>query len=302
MRLREIQEILIESIPDLSVLAVTVQTNPPQNPPQVRISNILNINRAFAKLEKSGLFQASINQLRKTSLFNNHNDTIVVSNQEYGTISFELNKLKDSALNLKDALTDILKSPALDGNISVSIKIKEIRGLDDLESIITQLKKVIQLPLSEYEQGGEIKIANFDSGSFWIDLILPTTASVTLIGSIAWAGAVIYKKYLEAFAFRKYVEGLDIQKEHINDLKEAAKKKIDLDIEAEAKLIQNEFFNSEDAEQLNRLKLSIKEYSKLIQKGVEIKPALTAPEQVSNLFPSYKPLELIESKVKKIEG
>jgi isocitrate dehydrogenase len=132
--------------------------------------------------------------------------------------------------------------------------------------------------------------------------MLPASSCVTLVGSIAWAGAVIYKKYLEAYAFRQYVKGLEIQAEHLQVIADAAKKKINLDIEAEAKLIQNEYFAGGDSEQLNRLKLSIKESSKLIKKGVEIKPALTAPEKISNLFPKYKPLELLESKIKKIEN
>jgi hypothetical protein len=42
--------------------------------------------------------------------------------------------------------------------------------------------------------------------------------------------------------------------------------------------------------------------SELIQKGVEIQPSLHTPENVSNLFPNYKLLNLIESKTKQIEN
>ena len=61
-------------------------------------------------------------------------------------------------------------------------------------------------------------------------------------------------------------------------IKEAAEREIEMAIELEAKAIQEEFFDSQDNEQLQRLKFSIKESADLIRKGVEIQPALTAPE------------------------
>jgi hypothetical protein len=46
--------------------------------------------------------------------------------------------------------------------------------------------------------------------------------------------------------------------------------------------------------------MGIKDLAGLIEKGAEIHPALTAPEDVKNLFPDFTKLELIESKQKLI--
>lgn len=272
------------------------------NPQQFRLSNVLKANQAIKALEIIGLFESEIEALRKTSFFNNASNEIVVNGQEYSNIIELFNKIRQASFMLLQVLNKTLSTAGLDGEKTVSIKFITIGNFGDLEKYVAQLIKVIQIPLSDFREGGQIQIVNFDSGTFWFDILLPTTSCVTLVGSIAWAGAVIYKKWLEAFAFKKYAEGLEIQMDHLENLKNAAKKKIDQDIEAEAKLIQNEYFTPEDMEQLARLKLSIKEYSKLIQKGVEINPALTAPENVSNLFPNYKLLNLLDSKIKKIEN
>jgi len=297
MRLREIQKTLSEINLELESTQKVAA-----NPPQFQLSNVIKVNYSIGLLEKIGLFKTQINDLKTTSFYNSPNDVIIVTNQEHSKILGLLHTIQQSVALLLTALQQAVGSSQLAGDTTVSIKFDKIEGFDDSESLIAQVKKVIQIPLSEFREGGEIKIINFDSGSFWIDIMLPASSCVTLVGSIAWAGAVIYKKWLEAYAFRQYVKGLEIQAEHLQVLADAAKKKIDLDIEAEARSIQNEFLTPGDNEQLNRLKLSIKESSKLIQKGVEIKPALTAPEKISNLFPKYKPLELLESKIKKIEN
>ena len=72
-------------------------------------------------------------------------------------------------------------------------------------------------------------------------------------------------------------------------------------IEAEARALYNESFEGDDNEQIERLKLSIKMLSNLIEKGAEIHPALNQPEQVSNLFPDMKKLNSLESRIKKLE-
>lgn len=56
-----------------------------------------------------------------------------------------------------------------------------------------------------------------------------------------------------------------------------------------------------DNEQIERLKMSIRTFSNLIERGAEIHPALQVPETVSNLYPNYKQLETISSKIKQIE-
>ena len=72
-------------------------------------------------------------------------------------------------------------------------------------------------------------------------------------------------------------------------------------IDAEANSLYNENFKGDNNEQIGRLKLSIKMFSNLIDKGAEIHPALNQPESVKNLYPKMANLKRLESKIKKIE-
>jgi hypothetical protein len=248
-------------------------------------------------LDSNAIARDYVQQLKDLGYLDFSDRVLNLTNSAASQVMGLINQIKYQVGIVQDTIRDSFHFIELDDN-TISIKIESLKKFSDLKDIADKLKKTIELPVGEFEEGGEIEIINFDSGSFWFDILLPTSASVVLVGSIAWAGAVIYKKYQEAFAFKSYAKGLVIQEEHLEALKDAAAKKISLDIETEAKLIQSEFYNSSDNEQLERLKLSIKEYSELIQKGVQIQPAITAPENISNLFPNYKTLDLIESKQK----
>ena len=65
--------------------------------------------------------------------------------------------------------------------------------------------------------------------------------------------------------------------------------------------LYNENFEGDNNEQIERLKLSIKMFSNLIDKGAEIHPALNQPESVKNLYPKMDNLQALESKIKKLE-
>jgi hypothetical protein len=85
-------------------------------------------------------------------------------------------------------------------------------------------------------------------------------------------------------------------------LREASKKQLDLLVEAEAQNLQANYYSGEDPERIQRLILSIESMSKLIDKGTEIYPNLLASESLKSVFPSFKNLNLIESKTKQIKN
>jgi hypothetical protein len=265
----------------------------------ITVNNYTDFSNALHYFELNNIGKPYFDSLRNTGIFNHSQLSLTIAQPTAAQIHNLINQILASINIVKEVIKNSFHFTEIDENV-ISIKFLKLKNFAELESYLEKLKKAIDLPVGEFKEGGEVKILNFDSGTFWIDILLPTSASVLLIGSIAWAGAVIFKKYQEAFLFKSYAESVEIKKEHLKALAEAADKKIQLDIEAEAKLIQNEFFDPNDNDQLGRLKLSIKEYSELIAKGVEIQPSLLAPENVSNLFPNYKAIDLVVSKVKEL--
>jgi len=86
--------------------------------------------------------------------------------------------------------------------------------------------------------------------------------------------------------------------EAIAELNKASIKNV---IEAEAQYIQSQFFKDNLPENLETLKNSIRIFADMIDKGAEIKPALTAGEELKSLFPVNP--QLVESKaIKQIEN
>ncbi|MEQ8561190.1 MAG: hypothetical protein RID18_06750, partial [Cytophagales bacterium] len=96
----------------------------------------------------------------------------------------------------------------------------------------------------------------------------------------------------------EHVKSLELANEQKVAFIEAQKKQLELLVQTEAKIISDEYYKETNPEDLERLKHSIVTVSELINKGLEIHPSLNTPEQVSNLFPDFKNLNLIESRTK----
>ena len=179
----------------------------------------------------------------------------------------------------------------------INIKMPNSRTFDELTKVSKELHLAFSPVVNDYE-GGKIEIVQFDHGSFWC-IVRVGTASL-LIAGLVWSGAVVAKKIMECRTSYEVYRNVKLRNDLLKELKELAESEVKLVIAQEAAMIQNEHFNKEDNEQLERIKNSINNISELILKGTEIQPSLTAPEEVENLFPDFNKLPLIESKVKRL--
>jgi hypothetical protein len=115
-------------------------------------------------------------------------------------------------------------------------------------------------------------------------------------------GAVVFKKMQEGKIFSEHVRGLKIKNESIEEIQKAQKKVLDVMVEGEAKRLEAEFYgeSESDPERTQRIKMAVVTLAELIEKGTEIHPALNAPEKADNVFPDFKNLFALQSKVKQI--
>lgn len=179
----------------------------------------------------------------------------------------------------------------------INIKFPQIKDFDQLTKVSDQLRLAFSQVVCEYE-GGQLQIVRFEQGSLWGVVKVGTAAM--LVAGLVWSGAVISKKIVEYKQSHELYRNTSIRNNLLEELQKLAETEINNIIELEAKAIQDEHFGKENAEQLERIKNSIRNISELILKGTEIQPALVAPESVQNLFPDFTKLPLIESKVKKL--
>lgn len=294
MRLRIFKKIFVEEYARLNLMS----SQQPGNPPKYSINNLFNLRESINRLSQTKVFDEQVNSLRGTAIFGNQSDSIQVNSAEFSLINTAISEMRKTI----QALIRSFEEANIDevGSDFISIKLPDVKSFNELGDISNKLSKAIEIPIND-SGAGKSEIINFDTGSFWIDVLIGSSIGVSIVSSIAWAGAVVFKKIQEGKMYQEYAKGLKVKNEHLEEVSILAKKEIELIVEAEAKFIQSQHFeNQEDFEKLERIKLSIRSMSELIAKGTEVHPSLTAPENIKELFPNYATLNLIESKIKQI--
>jgi len=295
MRLREIAEIVNDAITVIDDISIVTNSSSGV----IQILDLTTLRSILNEIEETGILTEIVEALKSNPVYTNTADKMTITADDRNFLSRNISLLKSGLQNIAKSIND--KIPPANQEDFISIKLPEVHDFDDLAKAFDLLKKAISIPISSNEIGGKVNIKNFDNGSLWVDITVGSTIAVSLIGSIAWAGAVIYKKINEARISEQFISTLNINNEHLENIKRAASAQIDTLIDLEAAAIANQYYSSDDVENLKRLSLSIGSMSKLISKGAEIHPSLLAPEKAANLFPPYNNLGIVESMVKQID-
>jgi hypothetical protein len=255
--------------------------------------------KAFADvLSRTKLYEEAINRVKSSDVYEIANNSAILPMQEGRTLLEELESLRANVLILVQALKTIQGNET---ETDIFIKLPTINDFDELSEFSKQIQTIFGQVIFNSEVDGELKILGAENGSIWLRVFVKTTLAVQLIGSIAWSSAVVYKKILEGRYMEELIKKESTKSEAIEKLKELRDFEINLLIGIEARHIYDEHFTKEDIDMIERLKRSIKMYTELLDKGVEIQPSLLNEEKVSNLFPDIKNLPSITSKIKQIE-
>lgn len=263
---------------------------------QMQISGLTNIRSVVNDLENLKLFEDIISVLGSSAIFTTVNDQMTLQSQEGREIVSYLTLLKTLSENFLDVLINTV--PEEDIN-SINIKLPPVNDFDELSKVSREIHLGLTQVIFNEEINGQTKIVSVENGSIWLNVFVGATA-VTVIASLVWASAVIYKKILEGKLLAEQVRGLKVKNDSLEDILSAQKAETELMITAEAEHITSEHFKENIPENIERIKNSIIIFADLIEKGAEIHPALVAPENVNNLFPDPTKLIGVESKIKRI--
>ena len=294
MKLKDLKTILSKASEKL-VYTQAQQTS--GNREYVKFSDLRKFRQGITILEKSGLFGKEIKQISNSTIFTTTSDTIRVEMQEGTRLIQSLDNLKLLVDSISNTLINVVGEVKEN---TVSIKLPRIKDFEDLAKASEAFHKVINQAIVNEQINGRVEIENVENGSIWFDIYVGSAIAVTLIGGLAWAAAVIFKKIQEGRIIVEHVKSLKVKSESLKEIKDKQKEALTMLIDAEAQNLYNENFEGADSEQIERLKHSIKLLADLIDKGAEIHPALNQPEKVTNLFPDMKNLLSLESKIKKL--
>jgi hypothetical protein len=194
------------------------------------------------------------------------------------------------------AMLETLDFLARGGEGELAIKLPPVSELSTVVAKLEKLEKVFAQALSILSDPPTLKVAKWEKGSLWIDLLIGSTAGVTLIGGVTWAAACAYKKFQEGRLLEKTSEGLGIKNEVLASLRDGIAFAIEAEIQAEAKRLDEKHSKGKgDPETIKRLQYCIRETFEMIKEGTEIHPALMAPEDVKNVFPNMSEILALPS-------
>ncbi|MDA3897485.1 MAG: hypothetical protein PF482_15220, partial [Desulfobacteraceae bacterium] len=294
MRLSEVQAILYGVIESSNHLKIEKA-----NSENIIIGNILAFKSFINDISVLPFFENEIKFITNSKLYSTSQSTFTIRND----IGYSIYKTAEYLNNASEALSKVLEvmNPNIEEN-SIFILLPCTNDFKALVNNLTAFEKSINQVISNDTIKGQLRIKRWESGSFWVELMLGSQAAVSLIAAIAWSATVISKKYKESQLIEQHVRSLEIKNESLQDLLEKQKEVNSLLIQNEVKNIQVKHFGSnEDNENFERLRLTTKTFAELIQKGSEVHPALNAPEEVQNVFPNFKKLGSIVSQIKQIE-
>lgn len=179
--------------------------------------------------------------------------------------------------------------PEESSETTVNIKLPQINDLSDFSASAICVKKAFSQVVSEI--GGNIKVKQFDYGSYWLIIDVGVIEAVKLIGVIVSSAYAVTKGVLSLLKTYEELKALKLDNEiKITELHE--KEFIQKKARREAEDIEKKFFqsgesNNIDNERCGRITVSITELVKLLRSGGEVHAALDAPKDIEEIYPKY---------------
>lgn len=262
------------------------------------LSNLNKFKKFLVIVTSLSIYENEIDQLHQSEIYKTAQDQL----QHNSVKTLEIYRISNYLVNSASSLSLVFKKLLpISNSESINVKLPEPPDLEALVKTMSTLQKSISQVVLHKDIDGSVRVNNWEHGSFWIELILGTQAAVAVISSIAWAAAVVSKKFNENKVLEKTIKSMEIKNESLEDILESQKKVTQILIEAETNLVIDKHYTDRDPENIKRVESSIKTFAKLIQEGAEIHPTLVAPEEVQNLFPDYTKIGSIISQIKRLE-
>lgn len=95
---------------------------------------------------------------------------------------------------------------------------EKIKDLNDLYNSAHAFQTIFSQLIINDTINGKTEIVIIENGSICIDIYVGSLQAVTLIGSVAWASAVLYKKIQEGKVMFEQVKSLEIKNESLKDI------------------------------------------------------------------------------------
>ena len=252
--------------------------------------------KRILELDAIPFFQKEKRVLTLSVLLQTISDTLHHNSGDLLSLLRTAESVRLGAEALRGALGSIL--PAADDK-TVVVRLPHAEDMEEVIGFLSTIHRAFAANVINSKIEGRTSITSWQPGSLWLDVYLGSAAAVTLVGGMVWSAAVVRKKQAEAKIFERIADSMEIKNQMLDGVRQGVEDHIQMVVESEAlNLASHNFDEGDNHEQVERLKMGIKDLASLIEKGAEIHPAPAVPESVKNLFPDFAKLDLIESKQK----
>ena len=279
MRLRDIQQVLSDTV---GRLQITTKDIPGSNDKEIHGSR--RALEVIEALKQTGIFKEEITTLSSVSVIaNNVSEPIVVSPSIHNIFHDTLTRLRQKATVLLGVLNEFIGEQ--DPN-SIGVKLPPGLDLEQTAETIRDLNKLLQQALVNPDTDGTITLQGFDRGSEWLEIGLGSATALGFFSQMVQFYYRVKEKGVELEKKREYARTWKLG----NDLLEGINKSLTRDFETYREQELNGLLGKNN-EQNERIKLSLDLLKTLMDKGLQIQPSLTAPEETKL---SFSPPEQIE--------
>lgn len=291
MRLRDYENLLNECISEIN----SIDKIPITARDETKITNLTVFMGAIVKLHNAGLLNNLTSKILSKDYLHRSDDFVVIRTIEFKSLNQIITDIVRQSEELRKLISNILPE---ENPETVNIKIpSSITSLKELKVFIGDLEVCFRLCK---QIGCDTKIVGVDSGSSWIQLLLGGV--VSCLPLIFWiAKNCLELRNLKLEGDRKLAEIEELKtKANGNEIdniiklrqqqnKEDYDKKLIELAEEGMKYIELQKENAETQNTiLKLLKDSIEKMGELIDKGMEIKPAISASEEIKKLSVEVK--------------
>lgn len=283
MRLREIEKELGAAIGKLKFQTTQMSG---QN---VKISGFHRVIDAATTISQTGVLTSESKTILGFEEISKHiHNEIVIPNQISNEFANAVNLLRQRAELVREVLQSILPAETPD---QIAVGLPDDKDLDTVAKDLGEVQVALGQAVINPYVGGQIRLLSFDRGSNWIELALGAPLAVATVGRLLHLILDVASRRIDLDTKREFLRNLRVQ----NELVEAAERQFEAEldsystdgIEGIASAVEAD---PSDQEYRTRLKVSMKMLADLVQRGLQIQPALVAPTEIQSTFPNPKEL------------
>lgn len=300
MRMSYMYYLLKKSLTALQ--SIDIETKAPKGGTKFTyFKNFQVLNKTINDLYGTGLWTERLEPIRKYFKFVTPRAVLTTSEEDGQAISNTIRYLIDHI----GTMVDFLGKCGFDAQqLGFDVKMPPTDDFSEFVKNIDMFQKVLnQCPYLTID-GESVKIQSVDTGSIWLKFAVVATSTSLILSNLATIVdkcVKIQSHYITIQQQEEMLHRMQLKNDTLSVVVDANKQCYNWMVDNAATELEQEIPNVElSNEDKERVKMSIDNLVKLIDKGMEIYASIDAPEEVKDLFPTSDEIKSLSEPLKQL--